>query len=67
MKIRPMVAELLPVEKQTDMTKLIVAFRSFGKARGKKKRHLQCIRRYGGLKSHPKHPFPLCIPTAVTA
>jgi hypothetical protein len=32
MKIRPMVAELFPVEKQTGMTKLIVAFRSFGKA-----------------------------------
>jgi len=27
-----MVGELFPVEKQTGMTKLIVAFRSFGKA-----------------------------------
>jgi hypothetical protein len=32
MKIRPMAAELYQVEKQTDMTKLIVAFRNFGEA-----------------------------------
>jgi len=32
-----------------------------------KTKHLQCIRRYGGLKSHSKHPVPLCVSTAVTA
>ena len=31
-----MVAELIYVEKQTDMTKLIVAFRNFGKASKKR-------------------------------
>ena len=37
MKIRPVVTELFHVERQTDMTRLIVAFRNFAKAPNKTK------------------------------
>jgi hypothetical protein len=40
MKIRPVEVELFHADGQTDMTKLIVAFRSFVKARKYKSRNL---------------------------
>jgi len=41
MKIRPVGAELFHVDRQNDMTKLIVAFRNFANA--PKKRHLSHV------------------------
>ena len=45
-KIRPVEAELLHADRQTDMTKLIVAFRDFAKAHKNVQRKYYCLLKY---------------------